>query len=861
MKSLFLLPLILTWSAAHALPVNKLPGKRFNTAPKVNAGIDISVNDSDRNGSQFVQLAGSATDRENNITKYVLYKNGTQVLTSTTSEIFRGQHYLPLGSTTFTMEAVDAGGLSHRDSVIATVNKVIIANTAPVVSAGADFTVIDSDNNGSQDFNLRGSATDAENNIVKYYVHKNGQAYAGGSTPYIFTQSINLPLGVHEMTLEATDAGNLVGSDKVIISVVAGAMPNTAPMVNAGADISRTDSDNNGSEMITLAGSATDAQNNISSYRVLRNGVQVATSLSASISVPVGSHTIVMEATDAGGLKGSDTMLINIVAAPVTPPPAGGTAPIANAGPDIRIVNDDFDNDGEATGVEITTVNGSATQGSNPIVSYVWKVNNAVVAKGSSPTLLQNQRFNYIKGSNLITLEVTDSAGLKGVDSAIVENKPSLNDIVFLGRGTIPGVLSVSAGGQRFVLDQDGSGSEMVRMVGSVSSVNPIVNYKWMWRGQVLAQGSSPDVLTTSLNLQHGVNNLTLHATDSMGNTIADHISVDVTSPVVEQKNKIPSDPSLLTNHLVPEWYTGPSHWKDESAFRFRCKPSHLLFDDPIVFPGQPGKAHLHMFFGNTLANGNSTYESLRQSGDGSCDGGPLNRSAYWMPALMNENGKVVVPDLVTIYYKKHPGTNRFPRGLKMIFGYDHRYPDKKLTNWKCASGGGQFTTIAEVNCPASVNGNNQLMVTLAAPSCWDGKNLDSPDHRSHMSYGSYNGYGENVCPDTHPVNIPTFTMLVSWSHNGAAEYSKWRLSSDHVSPHDSTSAQIPGGTSFHTDWFGGWDDSVMDMWIDGCMNQFKSCSGGALGMGKQLKENPGFSFLVDPTKRLIDPPAKPIIP
>jgi Domain of unknown function (DUF1996) len=37
-----------------------------------------------------------------------------------------------------------------------------------------------------------------------------------------------------------------------------------------------------------------------------------------------------------------------------------------------------------------------------------------------------------------------------------------------------------------------------------------------------------------------------------------------------------------------------------------------------------------------------------------------------------------------------------------------------------------------------------------AVPNCWDGVNLDSPDHRSHMAYpvGSR-------CPATHPVNIP----------------------------------------------------------------------------------------------------------
>jgi hypothetical protein len=158
------------------------------------------------------------------------------------------------------------------------------------------------------------------------------------------------------------------------------------------------------------------------------------------------------------------------------------------------------------------------------------------------------------------------------------------------------------------------------------------------------------------------------------------------------------------------------------------------------------------------------------------------------------------------------------------------------------------------VSCPA----DQQLMVALSSPECWDGKNLDSADHRSHMSsYGSYNHYGEYVCPSTHPVLIPAFTMLISWSHSGFAEYSKWRLASDHVSPHDPTSAPLAPGSSMHSDWFGGWDDDVMDMWHDGRMDQFKSCSGGALGMGKQLKENPGFSFTTK--DRIVDPPVKPL--
>src|SRR5690348_12510654 len=35
-------------------------------------------------------------------------------------------------------------------------------------------------------------------------------------------------------------------------------------------------------------------------------------------------------------------------------------------------------------------------------------------------------------------------------------------------------------------------------------------------------------------------------------------------------------------------------------AFRTMCNPSHMAFNDPIVYPGQPNRSHLHTFFGNT---------------------------------------------------------------------------------------------------------------------------------------------------------------------------------------------------------------------------------------------------------------------
>jgi Domain of unknown function (DUF1996) len=297
-------------------------------------------------------------------------------------------------------------------------------------------------------------------------------------------------------------------------------------------------------------------------------------------------------------------------------------------------------------------------------------------------------------------------------------------------------------------------------------------------------------------------------------------------------------------------------------AFRFLCTPSHEAFDDPIVYPGQPGRAHLHQFFGNTGANASSTYASLRTTGDSTC-GNRLNRSAYWIPAMMNGKGRVVRPDYVAIYYKRPPETSidcqrqaqacvPLPRGLRFVFGYDMLNMSAGATGaayFNCdgpTATPGHYGTIAEAakNCPAG----NRLGAVIHAPSCWDGRNLDSPDHRSHVAYPQYVGQAYAQCPTTHPMMIAAFTLGAWYSVDDDLDHSgTWgdRLDSWHFSS-DAAMGKASGST-FHADWWGAWDDDVMAMWTDACINRLLNCSGGDLGNGKQLRNAPGFSWTAIP--------------
>ena len=301
-------------------------------------------------------------------------------------------------------------------------------------------------------------------------------------------------------------------------------------------------------------------------------------------------------------------------------------------------------------------------------------------------------------------------------------------------------------------------------------------------------------------------------------------------------------------------------------AFRFICTAGQLLKDDPIVYPGQAGKSHLHQFYGNTAANASSTYSSLRKGGQSTCMS-PLNRSAYWMPAMLDGKGNVVRPDHIQIYYKRRPQSDPkcsltsgdpkaegncvdLPNGLKFVFGYD-MVTNKTPTGaayFNCKGTGataGHYSTIAAA-VGKCVSGG-QLGAVIKAPDCWDGKTLDSTNHRDHMAYSDYGTWGYRKCPSTHPYVVPGFTLQAWYTIAPGDDLKLWKLSSDDMRP------DLPHGSTFHADFFMAWDPTIAKMWHDNCINKMLNCSGGVLGNGKMMKQFAGFSWSASP--RLVAAP------
>jgi hypothetical protein len=232
------------------------------------------------------------------------------------------------------------------------------------------------------------------------------------------------------------------------------------------------------------------------------------------------------------------------------------------------------------------------------------------------------------------------------------------------------------------------------------------------------------------------------------------------------------------------------------------CRFSHRLMDDPIVSPGRPGASHDHTFVGNTTTNAFSTLRSLRAGATTCRRGGET--AAYWMPTLL-VNGQAVEPRGATIYYRRRTldAVRPFPAGFRMIAGDSHAMAaqDLRITYWNCGAMTGIPPSSSVPTCPNDRAASLRLHVNF--PNCWDGKNLDSANHQSHMAYSV-----RGACPATHPVAVPSVSLIYRYPITGGAGIS---LASG-------------GQYSAHGDFFNAWRQGVLTSLVRGCLNALRHC-------------------------------------
>jgi len=245
------------------------------------------------------------------------------------------------------------------------------------------------------------------------------------------------------------------------------------------------------------------------------------------------------------------------------------------------------------------------------------------------------------------------------------------------------------------------------------------------------------------------------------------------------------------------------------------CAPLTIQRSDPIVNPGIPS-GHVHAVIGGNAFQRTMGPKGALLANSTTCDKA-IDHSNYWVPQMYHfrsDNMWEIVPFAVTaVYYQKRacdykPGIKTcdksvvplaFPDGFRMVAGDPTRRTFNesdfahRAVHFQCLFDGGssQYFPFPDRHC-------NLLRSEVYFPSCWDGVNLDSPDHKSHVAYPAIGNYNGGVCPESHPV------ALLSIFYEFFFDTSKYTDRRFAFANGDAT------GYGYHGDFIMGWTDRAL---------------------------------------------------
>ncbi|MFF3636635.1 DUF1996 domain-containing protein [Streptomyces sp. NPDC002250] len=256
--------------------------------------------------------------------------------------------------------------------------------------------------------------------------------------------------------------------------------------------------------------------------------------------------------------------------------------------------------------------------------------------------------------------------------------------------------------------------------------------------------------------------------------------------------------------------------------------------DNVIVAPGvSNGAHHFHDYVGNQSNTAFASDDDLAKADTSCVDKG--DRSTYYWPVVRLQNGKqerdagapgggtegnagqIVTPKDVTLTFVGSPQgkVTAMPRLLRIITGDAKAFvngPANANASWSCTGFEDRQLKDKYPLCPSG----SDVVRTFRFQSCWDGRNIDSANHRTHVAFATPDG----ACPAGFQA-IPQLVQRIVYDVKAPSLNDGGRTVP--LFAVDSFPEQLHKPVTDHGDFINVFDEGLMREMVD-CINSGRTC-------------------------------------